>query len=179
MNKGKRLAYWLGGGVLLIVLVIGSWAAVDASIAATSEAPFCGLCHVMEPMVDSYYDSVHGGQNPYGVQAACADCHLEHGNPLTELATKTRLGVRDLWTTMTQDEFALDWQAMREDHNDYVFDSGCLQCHRDLSLIEQGRGEHEKYLSGLIDSQCVDCHEGVGHENLNRYLLQSRYRYSE
>ncbi len=179
MSKAKRLALWLGGGILLSLLVVGSWVVVDTAIAATSDVGFCNSCHVMEPMVKSYYDSVHGGKNPYGFQAECVDCHLAHDNALAEITTKTKLGVRDLWTTWTQDEFALDWQAMREDHNEYVFDSGCMQCHRDLTLIEQGRGEHEKYLSGLIDSQCVDCHEGVGHENLNRYLLQSRYRYSE
>ncbi len=179
MNKIKRWALWLGGGLLVLVLVVLAWALVDTAIKETSHAAFCGSCHVMEPMVASYYDSAHGGQNPVGVQAECTDCHLPHDNALVAMAAKTRLGVHDLWVTWTQDEFAIDWQAKREERNEYVFDSGCQQCHTDLRLIDKGLSEHEKYLSGLIDSQCVDCHDGVGHDNLNRYLLQTRYRYSE
>ncbi len=177
--KSRRWIYWMGGVLAFGLLVLLAWAGVDTTLDKTADAGYCGSCHVMEALVNSYHDSVHGGRNAVGFQAKCVDCHLSHENSLAEFASKTKLGVVDLWTAATRDEFALDWQALREEHNDYVFDSGCLQCHSDLAAIPNGRGAHANYMDGVIDSQCVDCHEGVGHENLNRYLLQGRYRYSD
>ncbi len=177
MSKGKKTFSWVGGIVVLFLLIVVSWMGIETSIEVSSHADFCIVCHAMEPMVESYHDSVHGGNNPRGIMAACTDCHTDHTNVVTHLFTKARSGSHDIWVTMTRDESTLDWQAKREQHNAYVYDSGCLSCHRNLESVTAGRGEHAKYFSGLVDSQCVDCHEGVGHENLNKYLLEAKYRY--
>ena len=39
--------------------------------------------------------------------------------------------------------------------------------------------EHANYFAGVGDSQCVVCHEEIGHSNLNRYLLEIKYRSGE
>ena len=54
--------------------------AVETGIEVTSRATFCGSCHSMEPMVNSYRDNSHGGDNPRGITAACTDCHVSHEN---------------------------------------------------------------------------------------------------
>jgi len=177
MNKRKKIFYWTGGIVGFFVLVTLSWMVMETSIEVSSHADFCIVCHAMEPMVKSYHDSVHGGNNPRGIMAACTDCHTSHTNVVSQLYTKARSGTHDIWVTVTRDESTLDWQEKRTHHDEFVYDSGCLSCHRNLEQVTAGHGEHAKYFAGLVDSQCVDCHEGVGHENLNMYLLEAKYRY--
>ncbi len=177
MEKRKKIFKWLSGIGIFTVLVIISWMVTETGIEISSHADFCNVCHAMEPMVKSYRDSVHGGNNPRGIMAACTDCHTSHENVVAHFFTKARSGTHDIWTTLVRDESTLDWQAKREEHNAYVYDSGCLTCHRNLKAVTAGKGEHAKYFAGIVDSQCVDCHEGVGHENLNMYLLETKYRY--
>lgn len=177
MEKRKKIIKWLIGIGVFFVLVIISWMVTETGIEISSHADFCGVCHAMEPMVKSYRDSVHGGNNPRGIMAACTDCHTSHENVVKHFFTKARSGTHDIWTTLVRDESTLDWQAKREEHNEYVYDSGCLTCHRNLKVVTAGKGEHAKYFAGIVDSQCVDCHEGVGHENLNMYLLETKYKY--
>ena len=174
--SGKKILYVVGGLVAASLLAAVAWMAVDTGIEATSQPAFCGVCHVMQPMVAAYHDSVHGGNNPYGVAAKCTDCHTDHRNAFTLLMSKTQSVLHDTWIALTMDEFALDWQANRERRDEYVYDAGCLQCHSNLQSIAAGHGAHAKYFSGIIDAKCVDCHQGVGHEGLNKYLLVSKYR---
>ena len=175
--KRNKLFYGLGALALLMVLIVISWVTVETGIEISSHADFCGTCHVMEPMVNSYHDSIHGGNNPRGIMAACTDCHTSHENVVSHFASKAQSGTHDVWVTLTRDESTLDWQAKREEHNNYVYDSGCLTCHRKLEEATRDKGFHDKYFSGDIDSQCVDCHAEVGHDNLNKYLLETKYKY--
>jgi cytochrome c-type protein NapC len=177
MKKNKKTTYWLGvvGGILLLTVV--SWMAIETGIEISSHADFCGVCHAMEPMVDSYHDSIHGGNNPRGIMAACTDCHVSHENVFTHFAGKAQSGTHDAWVTLTRDESTLDWQAKRAEHNDYVYDSGCLTCHRNLEAATADKSFHDNYFNGNLDAQCVDCHAEVGHDNLNKYLLENKYKY--
>ena len=178
MRIGKtKIAYIIGALAVLAVVVPLVWGGVETTIEATSRPEFCGSCHVMEPMVAAYHASVHGGNNPYGVAARCTDCHTSHTNAFSYLASKTRSGFIDTAVTWTSNEFALDWQANRARRAEYVYDSGCLQCHANLKDIPAGHDAHAKYLAGTINAKCVDCHEGVGHEGLNKYLLEAKYKY--
>ncbi len=179
MKISRKLLYILGGSVAFFVLLTAAWMVMETGIEVTSHADFCGVCHAMKPMVASYRDSIHGGNNPRGVMAACTDCHTSHDNVFTFYMSKARSGTHDIWVTMMTDELSRDWQAKREERNSYVYDSGCLTCHRNLEAVTAGKGVHAKYFAGLIDKQCVDCHPGVGHENLNHYLLLNKYRYYE
>ena len=177
MKKGKKTFSWLSiiGGILLLTVV--SWMGIETGIEVSSHADFCGVCHSMEPMVKSYHDSTHGGNNPRGVMAACTDCHVAHDNVFTHFVGKAQSGTHDAWVTMTRDESTLDWQELRNHSEEYVYDSGCLTCHRNLEAATADSSFHDSYFKGDTGSQCVTCHESVGHANLNMYLLETKYKY--
>jgi cytochrome c-type protein NapC len=177
MQKNKKILSWLGGLAAFFLVIVFSWMTVETGVEITSHADFCIGCHTMEPMIKSYHDSVHGGQNERGVMAACTDCHVSHENIFAHFMGKAQSGTHDAWVTLTQDEANLDWQAKRENHNEYVYDSGCLTCHRNLEAVAGGGTYHKTYFEGKTGSQCVDCHAEVGHDNLNKYLLETKYKY--
>ncbi len=177
MKEGKKTFSWLGIIGILLLLTVVSWMTIETGIEVSSHADFCGTCHTMEPMVKSYHDSVHGGNNPRGVMAACTDCHVSHENVFTHFVGKAQSGTHDVWVTLTKNEADLDWQAKRADHNEYVYDSGCLTCHRNLEEATADKEFHDTYFEGKTGSECVDCHAEVGHDNLNKYLLETKYKY--
>lgn len=175
VKKRRKWVYWLGGVAGVLLLVVISWMTVETGIEVTSRAEFCGVCHVMEPMVASYQASLHGGNNPRGVTSACTDCHVSHENVFAHFISKARSGTHDIWVTLTTNEAENDWQALRDEHERYVFDSGCLTCHQNLEAATADSDAHDNYFAGLIDAQCVNCHEEVGHANLNKYLIANKY----
>jgi len=179
MRKRKKIFYWLGGVATFFAIMIVSWMAVETGIEVSSRASFCITCHAMEPMVKSYRDSTHGGNNPRGITAACTDCHVSHENLFAHFVSKARSGTHDVWVTLTTDEMAIDWQAKREEHNEFVYDSGCLTCHQELEKATQSKAQHTNYFADTTNSQCVDCHEEIGHSNLNKYLLENKYLYDK
>ncbi|MEZ4584573.1 MAG: NapC/NirT family cytochrome c [Caldilineaceae bacterium] len=128
---------------LLVFAVIGgfvfpflAWLVADQGIAATSESDFCVSCHTMEPMEAAYLQDVHGGNSPYGVQAACVDCHLNHANSAAYFFDKIRTGSHDMWVQYMTDTSQIDWVEKREHRESYTYDSGCLHCHA------AARGDH-------------------------------------
>ena len=175
----RQILYWVGGAAAVFLLMLVSWMAVETGIEISSRATFCNVCHSMVPMVDSYRDNSHGGNNPRGITAACTDCHVTHESLFRHFLGKAKSGTHDIWVTLTTDEMSQDWQAKRAEHNEYVYDSGCLTCHQELESVTQNQEEHNNYFNDVIDSQCVDCHEEIGHSNLNKYLLETKYRYGE
>lgn len=175
MNTKKKAIYWGGGITAAFLLGIISWMVLETGVEITSHADFCIVCHSMEPMVASYEASTHGGNNPRGIMTPCTDCHVSHENIFSHFIGKAKSGTHDVWVTLTTDEMNNDWQALRLARAEYVYDSGCLTCHRNLEVATQDTKEHGKYFAGVISAQCVNCHEEVGHSNLNKYLLESKY----
>ena len=108
---------------------------------------------------------------------ACTDCHVSHKNVFDHFIGKARSGTHDAWVTMTRDESTLDWQELRSRREEYVYDSGCLTCHRNLKNATADNSFHDNYFNEVTDTQCVTCHEEVGHDNLNKYLLETKYKY--
>jgi cytochrome c-type protein NapC len=176
MRVRNKWLFSLGIIASLFVLVIFSWVVIETGIEVSSRADFCGICHSMEPMVASYRASIHGGNNPRGIMAACTDCHVSHENVFTHFIGKAKSGTHDIWVELTTDTSTHDWQALRLKNEEYVYDSGCLTCHRNLEAATQDKKVHDNYFEGVTDSKCVNCHEEVGHSNLNKYLLQNKYR---
>ena len=177
MKKGKKALYWLAGIASLFILGIVSWVVIETGIEVTSRAEFCGTCHAMEPMVKSYLDSTHGGNNDRGIMSACTDCHVSHENVFVHFLGKAQSGTHDAWVTMTRKEGTLDWQALRDRREEYVYDSGCLTCHQNLEEATADNGFHDMYFNNVTGSKCATCHDGVGHANLNMYLLETKYKY--
>lgn len=167
-------------GTIPPALVTASWLFTESLIQHTSEADFCAGCHSMQPMAAAYRDSLHGGNNPHGVQAVCVDCHLPHDNPGAYLYRKVVIGLRDSWTEFTTDVSAIDWEARRAHREDFVYDSGCLRCHRNLQQATANNpaaaAAHEAYFLGTLEMTCVACHQHVGHRDLTRHLQEAADR---
>jgi cytochrome c-type protein NapC len=163
--------------VLVPVAVFVSWVVTEIMVQQTAGAPFCGSCHTMDAMVAAYQRDIHGGAGSEGVKAKCTHCHVPHDNPVTYMFMKTRFGLHDAWAQLTYDLDAIDWQAKRAHSEDYVFDSGCLQCHKDLQRASEASAvsfvAHRPYFLGTTTSQCVSCHDRVGHKNLSEQLARA------
>ncbi|TVZ39136.1 cytochrome c-type protein NapC [Alteromonadaceae bacterium 2753L.S.0a.02] len=152
-----------------------SWALVDTTIHATGDHEFCTSCHSHAPIGSSYRESIHGGNNPTGWRATCSQCHIPQDNSLHYLWVKGVHGVVDPTMEILKDTHDIDWHANRERREHYVYDSGCLSCHKYLATATQANRKsfrpHRKYFndekSGLT---CVGCHEHVGHSNLGTHL---------
>lgn len=176
LNKPLRyLVYLLILFVAGFVLPFLSWLVGDESFTATSDANFCVGCHSMEPFVLSNADALHGGDNDFGIKASCATCHLPHENSAGYLYAKARTGLHDIFVEVFRDTSKIDWKAKSEFREEFVYDSGCMTCHSELEAATMDEKDHRNYFQGITDSQCVTCHEEVGHSNLNKYLLQSKY----
>lgn len=163
--------------IVLPLLVFTGWLAGEIAIEQTSGVEFCTTCHTMVPMAESYQQDVHGGRSRTGVQASCSGCHLPHDNPFIFLFGKARLGVRDVWAQLAYDLENIDWEAKRLERESFVYDSGCLHCHRNLqnavSPSSAAADAHKSYFLGESDKQCVTCHESVGHKDLSAFLEKS------
>ncbi len=168
--------------VLVVVptIVLASWIVTDTVVHATSDEAFCGGCHTMTPMVMAYREDVHGGAGTTGVQAKCVGCHVPHNNAVNYMWMKTRFGMHDAWAQMTYDLDAIDWQAKRKHREDFVFDSGCLECHSNLERASEQSPKsfvaHKPYFLGTTEKKCVTCHERVGHRDLSKHLAASAQR---
>ena len=160
--------------VALPLVGILGWATTDTMIHATSTREFCSGCHTMEPMALAYDDDVHGGNHPMGIRVVCTGCHLPHDGSLTYLLAKGHTGLHDVWAEFVGDPTKVDWFAMRERREDYVYDSACLACHSDLERATSANPRafvaHKPYFLGAVEKKCVSCHENVGHHNLEDRL---------
>ena len=162
--------------VAVVVLPAAAWLVGDESFTATSDDGFCSDCHTMQPFVDSGADSLHGGINTAGIAAKCTTCHLPHDSSWNYLTSKLRTGIHDIWVQTFSDTSQIDWKAKTEHREDFVYDSGCLTCHVELEAATSGKRQHDNYFAGVIESKCVTCHAGIGHSNVNQYLLEHKYR---
>lgn len=183
MNNPKiaKPRRWIWIAIIVIALpiaVMASWLGTEHLFDQTSGSDFCASCHVMNPMVQAYARSRHGGNNRLGIKVKCVDCHLPHDSHTQYFLAKARAGLRDTWTQLTTDVEKIDWQAKRSKRAEFVHDSGCLKCHGELK--HSTRPTHPAYFAGGINPfnnqeryRCVSCHHSVGHEDLSRWLLAS------
>ena len=68
----------------------------------------------------------------------------------------------------------IDWHGIRERRAEFVYDSGCLECHKYLQEATEGNRRafraHRRYFRDPADYSCVECHENVGHNRLGYHL---------
>lgn len=159
------------------------WGTTETAIKATSDHHFCGSCHSMEPMVTSFLSDTHGGNNPGGIQATCAQCHLPHTGPFRYLMQKSLTGAWDVWKEHVIGAEDVDWQAKRARRQQYTYNSGCLDCHNALDKSAAASPAswvaHQPMLKDGINVEddsdnCVACHQHVGHHNLTQALNSAR-----
>lgn len=157
-----------------------SWALIDTGMHATGDYAFCTSCHSMAPIAEAYEQELHGGNNSSGWRAACTDCHLPHDNSIHYLIIKAKHGIVDPTMELLHAPLDIDWHGNRSRRAEFVYDSGCLGCHKNLATATEANGKaflpHRDYFTGNTDKTCVECHQHVGHKNLGLYLEQHGWR---
>lgn len=170
---------WIFVTLLIVapLLLSTGWILAQYAIDRTTDEVFCTTCHSMEPMGQSYAMDLHGGRSTHGVTASCSDCHLPHDSPPRFIWAYWRRLLGDAWIEMIHGTDTADWNALRDERDRYVFDSGCLTCH--VNLLEafprnaEAFSAHEAYFLDDGTQQCVSCHTSVGHKDLDAYLNKS------
>ncbi len=121
---------------LVIILIVVNIAALKY----TGKPSFCGSCHIMEGVYESYKVSEHAEV------ATCMSCHADPG--LFGYLMAKVAGVKHMITDMTKDvsEDELHTEINRE---------SCIQCHTNI----KEDGTHKLH-EGLA---CERCHLGIGH----------------
>tara|TARA_Y100001960_G_scaffold160875_1_gene169168 strand:- start:1946 stop:2545 length:600 start_codon:yes stop_codon:yes gene_type:complete len=170
--------------VIAALLIVGTGIGLLAALPATeaihalSSNEFCASCHTMEPMVETFANSVHGGNNSHGFVAECVDCHLPKSNIVEELWVKGTSGTRHLWGEYVLGMEELDYAELHPKRTEYVYDSGCVNCHKDLERRAAEATENSKaadwthnlaFARKDTDPQwkCSSCHYDIAHPNLN------------
>lgn len=176
VSRKTLIAIGATATVVLLTMTVG-WALIDTGIHMTGDHEFCTSCHSHQPIGTSYREDLHGGNNAAGWRASCSDCHISHSNSIAYLWVKGVHGVVDPTMEIIKDPYDIDWHGNRERREHYVYDSGCLSCHKYLETSTQANRKaflpHRKYFSGSEpELTCVGCHQHVGHSNLGIHLEQ-------
>jgi len=85
-------------GALIVGAIIGLGISYIIAIVVdvTGTPKFCASCHSMKPMVESFHESVHGGNNKSGFSVHhCTDCHLPKESLIGYLIAKGISGTKD------------------------------------------------------------------------------------
>lgn len=166
----KKTIFWvfIGGVCGLLISYLTAFAVHN-----TASYKTCSMCHTMEPMIQSYKADIHGGKNPRGLQADCVTCHLPGDSLGSYLLGKIKISAHDAWAELTYDKSKIDWHAKRKEAKHFVYDTGCLSCHKNLqNSTSAGKAflAHKDYFDKKTTKTCVECHEQVGHDSLGIYL---------
>ena len=157
-------------GALVVGAIIGLGISyIIAIVINITETPeFCGSCHSMKPMVESFHASVHGGSNKSGFSVHhCTDCHLPKDSLIGFLVAKGITGVKDVLAELGVIN-KVDFKEHFWNMNHYVYDNNCLICHKMVKepkkafeMSKESRFAHEFYWKekkANKDISCVTCH---------------------
>lgn len=165
------VAILIGIGFIVGITFSG---ALASFVQYSNSMAFCISCHEMESTVYPEYQKTFHYQNPSGVRAACADCHVPHENwlkmTLFKIVKTKELYYHLIGAIDTQENFEAKrlelarkvWEQMQ------VSDSkACRNCHNTtaMDLAKQrprAQAMHESVLKGA--ATCIDCHKGLAHQ---------------
>ncbi|WP_058912095.1 NapC/NirT family cytochrome c [Entomohabitans teleogrylli] len=175
MNNQKRFSGRRRGWLWLLLLgaILGAvlLAGTATVMHKTSDTEFCVSCHTMQQPLAEYQGSVHF-QNPKGIRAECADCHVPH-QPLDYLTTKIG-ALKDVWGEMTgkidtPEKYEAHKLAMAQSVWDTLKknDSAtCRSCHdyKAMDILAQSPEARQQHPVAIKEGEtCIDCHKGVAH----------------
>lgn len=158
---------------LMIFLVGGlSFAGLNGFFNYTNHTEFCVSCHSMQSNYREYKETLHY-QNPSGVRADCADCHVPK-----ELGPKFGakiMAAKDVLFEMlgsidTEEKFEAKrwalanrvWARMRATDS-----RECRGCHDYASMalsLQDKRAAKKHGTANRKGKTCIDCHAGIAHE---------------
>lgn len=166
--KGWRALVLIFSGLIIgLLLVAGGFTVMHK----TSDTSFCVSCHSMERPLAEYQGSVHF-QNPAGIRAECADCHIP-GEPVSYMLTKIA-AVKDVYgeitgTIDTEEKYNAHkltmaesvWKSMKANDS-----ATCRSCHsfEAMDILAQRTDARNAHPVAISSNQtCIDCHRGVAH----------------
>lgn len=68
----------------------------------------------------------------YDFKAKCVDCHLPHDSYIGYVFKKASNGISEVTHMMTHDAKNQPWIENRKNRAKFVYDSGCLSCHKTI-----------------------------------------------
>jgi cytochrome c nitrite reductase small subunit len=126
------------GGLFVLYFLFGP----PQVMAYFESVEFCSTCHIVEPMAEHLFHSVHSDK------VSCVDCHLPNGNVIEHYVQKSWQGVIDplvFYTNNVPDELKAS-AGMKK-----IVQDNCVRCHGQMvSEIDNKR-------------QCWDCHRRLYH----------------
>lgn len=141
----RRSGIWLAGLVIVPLLTVLSLKV--PAVAEVLDGPdFCGMCHVMQPQVDSYLHSGHRET------ARCGECHVPH-SVVEGAFYKAYTGTRDMLAVTTG---VYPMPVTISEHGREVVQENCLRCHEDMTARIGDTARD----GGL---RCFDCHRSIAH----------------
>jgi cytochrome c-type protein NapC len=166
----KRHLGW-AAAALVFLAGIASVGAIDFAIQYTNTTEFCTSCHTMQANFAEYKESMHF-QNPSGIQATCADCHVpqELGPKLlTKIVAAKDVFHEVVGTIDTPEKFEARrwimanriWDKMKSTDS-----RECRTCHdfANMELSAQDRSARNKHSRAEDKGEtCIDCHKGIVH----------------
>jgi nitrate/TMAO reductase-like tetraheme cytochrome c subunit len=153
------------GGILF-------WGGFNWAMEEANTLEFCISCHEMRDTVYQEYKQTIHYQNPFGVRAACPDCHVPHPWILKvrrKIQASNELLHKVLGTIDTPEKFELQRLALAEDvwATMKASDSReCRNCHSQDAMDVHAQTEAAQKVMGpglQAGLTCIDCHKGIAH----------------
>lgn len=133
-------------GLIVFCFVFTAW-----SVGYTSQSEFCGSCHEMGSMHQTWINSSHKN-------VACIDCHSEPG--VKGMVKAKMNGLKELYVHVTSNSIAPKAQSG---------DVNCLSCHQDKvsTNIERALAAKNPHTIKHFDNgmNCLTCHSGLVHNS--------------
>ncbi len=177
----RKLIKWVFIAGIFVCIGLAIALVIAEKFHTMSDDKFCGSCHVMEPMVETWKMSPHGGNNDKGIEVKCASCHTPQSSVLEYTQVKITSGIRDVFNyhfnTPDADFFL---ENLDIDHaKKYVFESGCLSCHKNITdnekMADAPQKIHASYFASKEESDaysCINCHKDIAHPGLKQKLQE-------
>lgn len=182
MKKLLKVLKWLVFMGIFVLIGMGISLGIAETFHNIGNKDFCGGCHVMEPMVETWEQSVHGGNNDKGVVAECAACHTDHSSATAFTYVKVTSGLKDVINNAIHKPGPEYFLTENNDASKYVYDSGCLTCHEAIAesemVPEYIRTLHTYYFENREENErlrCANCHkQEIAHPGLKEKLRELR-----
>jgi len=127
-KKRRRRAFIIKSFCAVVAAGIALFA-VEEALGPLSSPEFCGSCHEMKDVHESWRLSPHH-TNRSGVRVACVACHLPpRENRLAYLSAKAGSGAKDAWVHFFGE---YDGERARRTTLDSLPSARCLNCHDNL-----------------------------------------------
>lgn len=171
IGQGILLTLGLAAGIVL-------WGGFNTAMEATNTLAFCVSCHEMRDTVYVEYQETVHFQNPSGVRAVCADCHVPHDwgpKVVRKIQATGELWGKLTGTIGTPEKF----EAKRLELATHVWETmaandsrECRNCHSFEAMdfehqTQRARDKMQPVATGeyLGDgSTCINCHKGIAHK---------------